>query len=233
MFNDMINKAILKSQRCQRNWNLKEEIPQNDIEVIKTAVTNCPSKQNVTFYKPYFVTNREQIEKIHASSMGAFTIDKTTKEGRYNTNSQLLANLLVVLVEDCDEKHFDRNPHVKTYFNRNLTDEDVNMEQFHNSGNEANLNNEMLENFKRDRDIAVGIAAGYMNLASTLLGYSTGCCQCFSQDVVKEVLGVNGKILLIMGIGIPDETRPRREHHLEPNSMFKTLSKNIVVDQII
>ncbi len=232
MFNDMINKAILKSQRCQRNWNLSKVIPDEDLEVIKTAVTNCPSKQNVTFYKPYFITNREQIEKIHAASMGAFTVDKDTGEGRYNTNSQLLANLLVVLVEDYDEAHFNRNPHIKAYFNQHITKDELDQELFHNSGNEENVMKEMLENFRRDRDVAIGIAAGYMNLSATLLGYSTGCCQCVSQDVVHEVLGVKGRILLIMGIGFADETRPRREHHLEHNSIFTTQSKNIKVNEI-
>jgi nitroreductase len=232
MFNDMLNKAILKSQRCQRNWDLKREIPAEDLEVIKTAVTNCPSKQNITFYKPYFITNREHIERIHASSMGAFTIDKNTEEGKFNTNSQLLANLLVVLVEDYDPAHLDRNPHIKAYFEQVLTDEDIDQEKFHNSGNESVMFKEMIENFRRDKDIAVGIAAGYMNLSATLMGYSTGCCQCFSQDVVQEILGVDKKILLIMGIGFADESRPRREHHLEPNSMFKTLSKHITVNKV-
>ena len=228
----MLNKAILKSQRCQRNWDLKKEIPEADLEVIKTAVTSCPSKQNITFYKPYFITNREHIERIHASSMGAYTVDRNTNEGKYNTNSQLLANLLVVLVEDYDNDHLDRNPHIKAYFNRNLTEPEIEQEKFHNSGNEEGMFNEMLENFRRDRDVAVGIAAGYMNLSATLLGYSTGCCQCVSQEVVQEILGVKGRIMLIMGIGFADETRPRREHHLEPNAIFNTLSKHITVEKV-
>jgi nitroreductase len=232
MFKDMLKKAILKSQRCQRNWDLSKEIPKEDLEVIETAVTNCPSKQNVTFYKPYFITNREQIEKIHASSMGAYTIDRETKKGQYNTNSQLLANLLVVLVEDYDQSQFNRNPHIKTYFNQNLLDPEYDQEVFHSGGDPKEVTQQMIENFKRDRNVAVGIAAGYMNLTASMLGYSTGCCQCVSQEVVKEMLGVEGEILLIMGIGYSDPDRPRREHHLEPNSIFKTLSKHIEVESI-
>jgi nitroreductase len=232
MFNDMLNKAILKSQRCQRNWNLDKEIPEEDLAVIKTAVTSCPSKQNITFYKPYFITNREHIERIHKSSMGAFTVDSETGKGKSNTNSQLLANLLVVLVEDYDTTQIERNPHIKTFFGESLTEEEYKEELFHNGGSAEVVEREMLANFNRDRDTAVGIAAGYMNLTASLMGYSTGCCQCFSQEVVQKILGVDGRILLIMGIGFADETRPRREHHKEPTAIFKTLSKNIQVSEV-
>ena len=42
-----IKKAIIRSQHCQRNWDLTKKIPSEDIKMIETAVTNCPSKQNV------------------------------------------------------------------------------------------------------------------------------------------------------------------------------------------
>ena len=41
-----IDKAIRASQRCQRNWDLSQIIDEGDISVMKTAVTQCASKQN-------------------------------------------------------------------------------------------------------------------------------------------------------------------------------------------
>ena len=91
-----VKKAILRSQHCQRNWDLTKQIPEADLDVLINAVTQCPSKQNIAFYKIHFVTNRSHIEKIHDATDG-FTISyeplKTT------TNTQVLANLLVVFEE--------------------------------------------------------------------------------------------------------------------------------------
>jgi nitroreductase len=227
--NKTLTKAILRSQRCQRNWDLSYEIPAEDIEVIETAVTACPSKQNVTFYKPYFITKRDHIEKIHASSMGAYAHHKETGKGQYVTNAQLLANLLVVLVEDIDPKQLDRNPQIKSYYNRKLLDTEFEMESMMSSPDEVEMKSIHIKDFERDRNIAVGIASGYMNLTASLMGYSTGCCQCFDTSVVKEILGTKNDVLLIMGIGMKDQDRPRREHHLDSSLIFKTNNKNIEV----
>lgn len=232
MINEMIKKAIIRSQHCQRNWDLSREIPQEDIEVIETAVTSCPSKQNITFYKPYFITDRAKIEAIHANSMGAYTRDKVTGEGKYNTNSQLLAHLLVVLVGDYDSTQFDRNPHIKAYFDREMLDSEVSAEMSFGHKTHDSMIEAALRNFERDKNTAVGIAAGYMNLTASMLGYSTGCCQCVYDDAVREILGIDGEILLIMGIGYNDPNRPRREHHLEPNSIFLSHSKKIVTETV-
>ena len=68
-----IKKAIIRSQHCQRNWDLSKSIPDEDIEMIKTAVTNCPSKQNVAYYKVIFVTDRDKIERIYETTNGFIT----------------------------------------------------------------------------------------------------------------------------------------------------------------
>ena len=56
-----ITKAIIRSQHCQRNWDLTKQIPQEDLDILETAVSQCPSKQNVAYYKAIFVTDREKI----------------------------------------------------------------------------------------------------------------------------------------------------------------------------
>lgn len=229
MDNKSIIKAVLRSQRCQRNWDLDKSIPEEDLKVIETAVTQCPSKQNVTFYKPIFVTNRDIIQKIHDSSMLGGVINKNTHEFSMKTQSQLLANLLVVLVEDFRESDIEHSPALAAYMQGKLQTEieDIHLEYYDND--KQQLVTMLSEDYKRDRSIAVGIAAGYMNLASSLMGYSTGCCQCFDVPLVKELLGVNNDILLIMGIGFKDENRNRREHHLFTDEMFTTKNKHITV----
>ena len=73
MFNQMIEKSIHKSQHCQRNWDLSREIPTEDLETIKTAATQCPSKQNESFYKVVFVHDRDTINKIADCTKGFST----------------------------------------------------------------------------------------------------------------------------------------------------------------
>ena len=35
------------------------------------------------------------------------------------------------------------------------------------------------DEWKRDADMSIGIASGYLNLISTMLNYKTGYCACF------------------------------------------------------
>ena len=52
-----LKKIIHKSQHCQRNWDLSKEIPQEDMDIMLEAITQCPSKQNKAFYKVHFITD--------------------------------------------------------------------------------------------------------------------------------------------------------------------------------
>ena len=95
---DTIKKAIIRSQHCQRNWDLSKEISEVDLNLFMTAITQCPSKQNVAHYKVHAITNRDIIEQIHDHTRG-FTTSYIPYSAE--TNSQVLANLLVV---------FEKNP---------------------------------------------------------------------------------------------------------------------------
>ncbi len=202
-----LKKVIHKSQHCQRNWDLEKFIADEDLDLLTTAASQCPSKQNMAYYKLHFVLNREIIEKIHSFTDG-FIIN--FESGHSVTNSQVLANLLVVF-EPVNYKsnistNKDRN--VQTYeLNKNITDA------------------ESLKLLERDQNMAVGIAAGYLNLTASILGYSTGCCACFDPDKIKETLNLESVPLLLMGIGYDNENLGRRVHHKDNSILFPTKNK--------
>ena len=205
-----IRKAILKSQHCQRNFDLGQTFPEEDIELLKTAISQCPSKQNIAFYKAHFIFDREVIGKLHEETKG-FIINPKEDESRQvsQTNSQVLANLVVVF-EGIEPSKGDS----KFYTNDQLERVDQ------KKGSKRDL--QILEN---DKKLAVGIAAGYLNLTATLLGYSTGCCSCFKEDNIRKILGLKEPVLLMMGIGFKDISRNRREHHLDKNFIFPSKRK--------
>jgi hypothetical protein len=126
------------------------------------------------------------------------------------TNSQTLANLLIVFEGYNGHLHKDNDVF------RN--DEIWKME----SGVE--LSEAEQETFKRDQQMAVGIAAGYANVTSAMMGYGTGCCACFDGNAIEDLLNLDGPVLLMMGIGYKDPSRNRREHH-ETGFVFPTKPK--------
>ena len=53
-----ISKAIVRSQHTQRNFDLSKRIPEEDMKLMMTAVTECPSKQNVAYYRVHFLCHQ-------------------------------------------------------------------------------------------------------------------------------------------------------------------------------
>lgn len=211
-----IKKAVLRSQHCQRNWDLHKDIPLEDLNLIIHAATQCPSKQNIAFYKVHFITNRDIIEEIHSKTAGF----KNYNTGEMETNSQTLANLLIAFeVEDFIDRHSDD----KVFRNDEMWSLDTT----------GQMSDAEKNNLKRDTHMAIGIAAGYVNLTSSMLGYGTGCCACFNPNEISAIIGANNPIELLMGVGFKDETRSRREHHTKPEFVFPTKTKQEIAVNII
>jgi len=207
LINDNIEKAIHRSQHTQRNWDLSKQIPQDDLDLIITSITQCPSKQNIAHYKVHAITNRDIIESIHSHTKG-FATSYTPYHAE--TNSQVLGNLLLVF-EACDvdvtgDKVASRNDETRMMTQGELTPQAKAL-------------------MMRDRYMAIGIAAGYANVVSALLGYGTGCCACFETDPIQEILGLKNEILLMMGIGYKDPNLNRRVHHANHNFVFPSKAK--------
>lgn len=197
-----LNDIITDSQRCQRNWDLSKSIPDDHIQILKTAVTDCPSKQNRVFYKCLYITNREVIETIYDSSdcfAWQFNPRKTV------TNSQTLANLLVVFLQDRDDSVEPRtvDEHIKG-----------------------------TSDGKKERDeyLSVGIAAGTLNLTAHMLGYKTGFYHGhYNTEKLEHIF--SSKVFCMLGIGFPDLTKDRKKHHLL-DFEYPTFDKNIKVEEM-
>jgi nitroreductase len=209
--NTELTKAIIRSQHTQRNWDLSKSIPDEDLKVMLDSVTQCPSKQNFSFYKVHVIKNRETIENIHELSMGLGYKDKNKKRIEC-TNPQTLANVLFVF-EDEDPS--------KSYTNKS-------------AGNDkgGSYRDGTQETYMRDVHMAVGIASGYLNIISSIMGYDTGCCACFDKEAVRELLGLENKLELIMGIGFKDPNRQRRSHHVLDVKIPRRVKEEIRVNTI-
>lgn len=208
-----IRNAVTRSQHCQRNWDLTKEIPQEDLDLILHAATQCPSKQNNAYYRLYAITNREIIEKIYENTVG-FTV--SFEPLVRTTNSQTLANLLLVYTEeDLNREKFNQNEEYA----------------FMHSVDDQKAQDSTMK-LERDAKVALGISAGYVNLTASLMGYSTGCCQCFDSPEIMKIIGSDKKPILLMGVGFKDTDRPRREHHKEDYT-FPTFKKSEIEFTVI
>lgn len=83
---------------------------------------------------------------------------------------------------------------------------------------------------KRDADMAIGVAGGYVNVLATMLGYGTGYCACFDGNDVSKAMGFDNEVRLMMGIGFKDPTRHRRMHHVSSKMMGRHLKEPIEVE---
>lgn len=194
-----LKKAIAASQHTQRNWDLSKQIPKDDLDAIIEAATQCPSKQGRSFYKVHVITNREIIEQMHEQTKGNTLMFTDTGEVTAQTNPQTLANVLIA---------FERNTEGKCKAN---------------VGHPAY--GDMPDFTQRDTDMAVGIAAGYVNIVSSLMGYKTGCCLCFNGHEIGKVAGIENEVLLLMGVGFNKEGVQRRAHHNDNTYRFNTIRK--------
>lgn len=192
-YRKFLKDTVIKGQKCQRNWDLSKQIPEEDLDVIVHAATQCPSKQNLDLYSLLVIQNREIQEKIYENTWTRPGFDT----GRFNP--QVLANTLFVFLS--------KEPNDKTR----------NMEVREEIKNAKSL-------LEIDRHQAVGVAAGFINVVSQSLGYSTGCNRCFNSKAVKEILNTEQEPVLMMGVGFKDESRNRRMEHVE-DTKVKSFSK--------
>ena len=213
--NNEIEKSVIRSQHTQRNWNLSKRLPKEDINTLLQSVTNCPSKQNIAFYKVHFIQDRNIIEEIHENTKGFRYGDGFSET---ETNPQTLANLLVIFEDynylDDLKDDIHRNQATREYINN------------------GKLSDARVAELDRDKQVAVGIAAGYLNLTAALMGYRTGCCQCMDRKAIKEIAMLEEKPFLLMGVGFPQAGVSRRRHHIR-DFTFKSKKKQPIKYEVL
>ena len=194
-----IVKAIHRSQHTQRNYDLSQTIPIEDVKTIITSATQCPSKQNVAFYDLYVITNRRTINDIYETTTSLQT-DDPNYAGL--SNPQVLGNMLLIFT---DKQNGPKGFHKELFETR--------------AGVKQEENDRII---LQDKFTAIGIATGYVNLTASLLGYETGCCSCvMNYDRVREILGIESMPQVLMGIGFKNEGVNRREHQLKNTEVAK------------
>lgn len=194
-----IVKAIHRSQHTQRNYDLSQTIPIEDVKTIITSATQCPSKQNVAFYDLYVITNRRTINDIYETTTSLHTDDPAYAR---LSNPQVLGNMLLVFT---DRQGGPQGKHKELL----ETKADIRVEE----------NSRIVS---QDKFTAIGIAAGYVNLTASLLGYETGCCSCvMNYDRIREILGIETMPHLLMGVGFKNQNVNRREHQLKNTQVAK------------
>lgn len=217
-----IKKTIIKSQHCQRNWDLTKEISKDDLELMVHAVTQCPSKQNIANYKVHVITDRTLINKIHEKT---YNIPYKVKEGteenaEYYQDPYSITEQPKLRIEDQDKYDgikFTTNSQVQA--NVLFAFEDyISPEPYWNKLR-------ITEPPSSEKNIHLGIAAGYLNLTASMLGYSTGCCVSYDHNEVTQILGTDNKVLLLMGIGYPRKDMNRRDHPTLKNFQYTTFKK--------
>ena len=199
-FKKYINDTVIRAQHCQRNWDLSREIPQEDMNLMIHAATECPSKQNMDFYDLYVVQNREIQEKIYESS--------TTASGK-RKNPQLLANALFVFVEKIPTKY--RNLETKSYW----------------GDKEHTKWQSVVRQQHQAVGVAAGFLNTVATLLGYSTGCNT--CQ-DNQLTGKLLKTNGQPALLSMGIGFKDGDRNRREEMITGQMIgtFKKCPINIV-----
>jgi len=195
---DKIKQAIDTVQRAQRNYDLSKRIPKEDLELLIYAAKNSPSKQNETHLSLHIFTDECIIKQIYGCT-NKFTLgvkealdEDKGEEWLYENysvkNSQIYANALFVYVEDDGEArgatHL-RAQHGDEFSKRILTEQ---------------------------KNYSMGISIGELILTAGLLGYKTGICSAMDEEQVKQILGTDRSVKILVGVGFENEGVDRRLH---------------------
>lgn len=210
MDKEYIKQAIDSTQRAQRNYDLSKTISDEDLNLLIYAAANSPSKQNETHFSLHVYTDPEIIKIIYNNTQ-KFTLgarealaDGKTEEWLYENqsvkNSQILANVLFVYVDDSGEARG------ATHINAKKDD------PFSKSV------------YQEQKNYSIGISIGELLLTASMLGYKTGICSAFNPDPLSKLLGSEPKLLV--GIGFENSTVDRRLHAETTNAEIPEQFRN-------
>jgi hypothetical protein len=175
-------------RQCQRNWDLSKEIPDEHIQHWKYIAKHSPSKQDEGYYNVRIIKNRELIDQLKLHTWG-----QTVKVGNLKgvaRNPQMGASVYILFTEKLSE-----------------TQREIDI-----AGNPIDL--EDIVKIK-NASVAAGIAGGLIAQSAASLGYRIGFNTNHSEPKIwhntLRILESKEKLLFGIGIGFPQENKPRNE----------------------
>jgi len=93
-----------------------------------------------------------------------------------------------------------------------------------------NVENRPSESLITQRLLGIGVASGQLVLAANQIGLKSGFCHCFDRSKVQNLTRASDP-QLIFGVGYPDESKSRIEHH-EQNYFYDSYKKPITITEI-
>jgi nitroreductase len=185
---------IRNMQKCQRNWDYSREVSKEVIDYLLWIAKNSPSKQYEAYYDVYWSADRDIIQKMSRYTWGCTHSRNPPSTWR---NSQANANMYMLFVakepETQENCHADGTPKENSDINR-----------------------------WENAYVSVGIAMGLVMHAAQRMNLVTGCNKSHRDlngdmfwerklGIEEDVLAGRKKIAYGIGIGYPQEDRPRWE----------------------
>lgn len=185
---------IRNMQKCQRNWDYSKSVHPEIIDYLLWHAENAPSKQHEAYYDVYWTADRKVIEECSKYTWGSTHSRNPPSTWR---NTQANANMYMLFV--------GKEPETQLNCNADGTLKD-------------NKHHARWENSY----VSIGIAIGLVMRAANALGLVTGCNKSHGDmngdmfwerklGIEEDVLAGRKKIAYGIGIGFPQEGRPRWE----------------------
>ena len=181
-------------QKCQRNWDYSKEVHHEIRDYLLWTALNAPSKQHEAYYDVYWSTDRDVIQECSRYTWGCTHSRNPPSTWR---NAQANANMYMLFVA--------KEPDTNQNCNADGTEK-------------SNKSAARWENAY----VSIGIAVGLVLRAAANYGFATGCNKSHGDlngdkfwekklGILEEVEAGTKKIAYGIGIGYPNEHRPRWE----------------------
>jgi nitroreductase len=185
---------IQNMQKCQRNWDYSKTIHPEIIDYLLWHAENSPSKQHEGYYDVYWTADRAVIDECSKYTWGSTHSRNPPSTWR---NTQANANMYMLFV--AKEPNTQLNCHA-------------------DGSLKSNKDSARWENAY----VSIGIAMGLVMRAANALGFATGCNKSHGDmngdmfwerklGIEDDVIAGRKKIAYGIGIGFPQEGRPRWE----------------------
>jgi hypothetical protein len=185
---------IRRMQKCQRNWDYSKTVHPEMIDYLLWHAENAPSKQHEGYYDVYWTADRAVIDECSKYTWGSTHSRNPPSTWR---NTQANANMYMLFV--AKEPNTQQNCHA-------------------DGSLKSNQDSARWENAY----VSIGIAIGLVMRVTNALGLATGCNKSHGDmngnmfwerklGIEDDVIAGRKKIAYGIGIGFPQEGRPRWE----------------------